>query len=64
YVEHEIDYIYVSELKKLPTPNFDFAYGFSLIDKNKIFNSKFLFAPWVKQMIKIIQINGTRKSLK
>ena len=56
YIENEIDYIYKVELKGLPTPNFDFAYGFSLIEKNKILNSKFLtlnsiFAPWVKVII-------------
>ncbi|MFA5770021.1 MAG: hypothetical protein WC894_00820 [Patescibacteria group bacterium] len=52
FTEHEIDYIYQAELKKLPTPNPDFAYGFELIDKQKIENYK--IAPWVKDIIKII----------
>ena len=54
FTEHEIDYIYKSELKDLPTPNFDFAYGYSLVDKNKIISSKFLFVPWVRKIIKMI----------
>ena len=59
YTEHEIDYIYQAELKNLPTPNFDFAYGFELISKQKIGNWKleignFNVAPWVKEIIKMI----------
>ncbi|OGK22099.1 hypothetical protein A2866_04585 [Candidatus Roizmanbacteria bacterium RIFCSPHIGHO2_01_FULL_39_8] len=56
FTEHEIDYIYKVELKKLPSPNLDFAYGSKLIDKKEILNSEFLIlnsnvAPWVKIMI-------------
>jgi len=59
YTEHEIDYIYKTELKALPTPNFDFAYGFKLINKLKTRNLKleignFKKAPWVKEIIKMI----------
>lgn len=57
FYDHEIDYIYQAELKKIPSPNYDFAYGFSLVNKvgflkSKVYNlwSK-LFAPWVKVMI-------------
>jgi|SRR3989344_1589729 len=61
YSEYEIDYIYKAELKNLPTPNFDFAYGFKLINKLKIRNLKleignFEVAPWVKKMIKEYKI--------
>ena len=58
YTEHEIDYIYTVELKKLPSPNLDFAYGFSLIEKNKLLSTdSYLLttlnlAPWVKVMLK------------
>ncbi len=52
FTEHEIDYIYKAELKNLPTPNFDFAYGFKLINKLKTKN--FRMAPWVKKIIKMI----------
>ncbi len=55
FYDHEIDYIYSGVLKKLPTPDYNFAYGFSLVPKFKILNLKFeiarLFAPWVKVMI-------------
>lgn len=53
YTEHEIDYIYISELKDLPTPNFDFAYGFELVNKLQIKNFK--TAPWVNEIVKILK---------
>jgi len=53
FTEHEIDYIYQAELKKLPTPNFDFAYGFELVNKEEIKNYK--VAPWVEEIVKIIK---------
>lgn len=60
FAEHEIDYIYAAELKNLPTPNPDFAYGFELIDKQNIENcklkiGKFKMAPWVEEIIKMIK---------
>ena len=57
FSDHEIDYIYEGTLKKIPTPNYDFAYGFSLIEKKGLLKSKVFnlwsnqFAPWVKVMI-------------
>jgi len=56
FFDHEIDYIYEGRLKNLPTPNYDFAYGFSLIDKNKLLNPNPytlapLLCPWVKVML-------------
>ncbi|OGK24741.1 hypothetical protein A3F58_04390 [Candidatus Roizmanbacteria bacterium RIFCSPHIGHO2_12_FULL_37_9b] len=57
YTEHEIDYIYSVELKKIPSPNYDFAYGFSLVEKKNFLSSNFqrltsnILAPWVKVMI-------------
>ncbi|MEK7634248.1 MAG: hypothetical protein AAB437_05390 [Patescibacteria group bacterium] len=53
FIEHEIDYIYQAELIDLPTPNFDFAYGFELISKREIKNYK--VAPWVEDIIKTIK---------
>jgi isopentenyl-diphosphate delta-isomerase len=56
YTEHEIDYIYIVETKVLPVPNFDFAYGFSLVKKSDL-KSKIsglwspMIAPWVKKII-------------
>ena len=60
YTEHEIDYIYTVELKKFPSPNFDFAYGFKLVKKLEIGNClpagkagklKIKQAPWVKVIL-------------
>jgi len=48
YIEHEIDYIYQAQLKKLPRPNLDFAFGYKLMDRSKIFTLS--LAPWVKLM--------------
>lgn len=55
YTEHEVCEILVSKVKKLPTPNFDFAYGFSLIKKEELLNKKSRvyenLAPWVIETI-------------
>lgn len=55
YTEHEVCEILVTEVKELPTPNFEFAYGFSLIKKEDLKNKKGRvyqnIAPWVKVMI-------------
>lgn len=53
FSDHEIDYIYTAELKTIPSPNYDYAYGFSLVEKKdlqKRFRAN--FAPWVRKMIK------------
>jgi isopentenyldiphosphate isomerase len=54
FTEHEIDYIYQAGLKNLPTPNLDFAYGYSLRRKEQILRSELAFAPWVKDIINTI----------
>lgn len=62
YTEHEVDYIYEVELRKLPVPNPEFAYGFDLIPKKnlksnilKSYDPKvfppYPLAPWVKKII-------------
>ncbi len=57
FYDHEIDYIYEGTLKHLPSPNYDFAYGFSVVPKKNFLTSKVyhltspLLAPWVKTMI-------------
>ena len=53
FTEHEIDYIYQTELKSLPTPNPDYAYGFELVSKEQII--KYKVAPWVNEIIKMIK---------
>lgn len=62
FYDHEIDYIYQIELKKVPTPNYDFAYGFSLVKRENFLKSKVyslsskIFAPWVKTMTEQIEV--------
>ena len=55
YKEHEMCEILVTEVKNLPVPNYDFAYGYSLVTKDQLLNknSKIYqnLAPWVKKMI-------------
>lgn len=55
YTEHEICEILVVALKKIPTPNYDFAYGLSLVSKQELKNKNSRIykqlAPWVKKMI-------------
>ena len=56
FTEHEMCDLLVCEIKTLKEPNFDFAYGYSLISKKELSNtSSRLYqnlAPWVKVMIK------------
>lgn len=54
YTEHEIDYIYQAEMKDLPTPNFDYAYDYSLMNKKQILKSKLHLAPWVQNIDLVI----------
>lgn len=55
YTEHEVCEILIAEVNKLPVPNFDFAYGYSLIKKEELSdkNSRIYenLAPWVKKTI-------------
>lgn len=56
YYEHEIDHVYSVELSKLPTPNYEFAYGFYVIHKNHIDTLldpriHSLLAPWAHKII-------------
>jgi len=55
YSENEICYLYSCEAKTLPQVNYDFAYGFSLMDLNELKQPKNplfpLLAPWIKEII-------------
>lgn len=53
FTEHEIDYIYQTELKSLPNPNPDFAYGFKLVNKTQV--NEFKLAPWTKEILGLIK---------
>lgn len=55
FTEHELCEILVAEVKKMPEPNLDFAYSFSLVSKQELQNKNSeiynQLAPWVKTMI-------------
>ncbi len=54
YVENELCYFFTAKIKAMPSPNMDYAYGFSLIKINSLNkNNKIytLLAPWVKKII-------------
>lgn len=56
YSEHEVCEILIAEVKIIPTPNLDFAYGTLLADKQQLKNKKSKIysnlAPWVIETIK------------
>jgi len=56
YTEHEICNLVSAEIKKLPEPNFEVSYGFSIASKGELDDtSSRLFstlAPWVQVIIK------------
>nr|MBI5455933.1 hypothetical protein [Candidatus Levybacteria bacterium] len=58
YTEHEVCDMLVVKIKRIPTPNFDFAYGFSLVTKDELLNKKSgvyeSLSPWT---IKAIEEN-------
>ncbi len=52
YSDHEIDYIYRINLDFIPAPNYEFAYGFSLVEKKDLTKRfSLIFAPWVKKIL-------------
>ncbi|PIY69107.1 hypothetical protein COY90_02340 [Candidatus Roizmanbacteria bacterium CG_4_10_14_0_8_um_filter_39_9] len=55
YTEHEIDYIFLVKLDKVPLANPDFAYGYELIPKEvlhkKIQELHAKPAPWVREIL-------------
>lgn len=55
FTEHEMCDIYTVKIRRLPLPNFDFAYGFSLVTDEELTNKNSriysLLAPWIKVAI-------------
>lgn len=55
FTEHEIDEILVIKIKHLPSPNLDFAYGYSLVKRSELKNKKGRIyqnlAPWAREII-------------
>jgi len=56
FIEHEVCDILVAEVKTLKEPNFDFAYGYSIVTIDQLRDTSTLLfknlAPWVKVMLK------------
>lgn len=55
FTEHEVCEMVFVKIKKIPTPNYDFAYGFSLVKKEEFLNKNGRIyenlAPWIKKAI-------------
>lgn len=56
FIEHEVCEVLTAHIKNPTPPNFDFAYGYSLVTKEELMEKNTRFennlAPWVKTMIK------------
>lgn len=56
YIEHEVCEMVFVKIKKIPTPNYDFTYGFSMVKKDDFLNKNGRIyenlAPWIKVAIK------------
>jgi isopentenyl-diphosphate delta-isomerase len=55
FTEHEVDDVLIAELKDIPNPNYEFAYGYSFVTKEELKNKNSRLyknlAPWVQVMI-------------
>jgi len=55
YTEHEVCDLLIVKLKSIPTPNFDYAYGFSFVTKEELKNKKSRIyenlSPWSKKVL-------------
>jgi len=58
YGEHEICHLLVGEISLFPSPNYEFAYGFSLVSKKSLLDKKNplrgSFAPWVPLLLDLL----------
>lgn len=54
FIEHEICHLYTAEITSLLLPQFDYAYGFSLLPKDTLRSCRLRFAPWVKKLIGLL----------
>lgn len=57
YTEHEYCDVLIAKIKRLPVPNFDFAYGYSLATKEEIYNKNGRiyenFSPWAQKIVNL-----------
>jgi len=64
FTEHEIDYIYLLQLKEMPAQNLDYSYGYELIDGGSNLEtrlSEYVLAPWVHAIFQEISLNTDKK---
>lgn len=54
FVENEFCHFFISQVKKMPFFKPEFAYGFSLLEKEKIKTSHLPLAPWARKLIKFL----------
>lgn len=58
YGEHEVCYLYTAEVENIPQFSPEYAYGYSLVDIDKLKNSKFpltrAFTPWTGPSIALL----------
>lgn len=54
FVEHEFLHFFVGRVTRLPSFNPQFAYGVSLLEKERIKDSRLPLAPWVKKLIYLL----------
>ncbi len=63
YKEHEVCHLYTVESSSLPKINYEFSYGYSLVNKKKLINQKegkelpisHAFAPWVPKLLGLLE---------
>jgi isopentenyldiphosphate isomerase len=54
FTEHELCYLFESEIETIPTPHFDVAYGYVLLNKEELHKTSLVtatLAPWVLAFI-------------
>ena len=58
--EHEWNHVYTVELKSLPLPNYDYAYGHSLVSKEELYDRTHpigqILTPWTIEALKLKMI--------
>lgn len=57
YIEHELCTVYQGELKEIPKPNFDFCYGYLLLELSYLLKNQkhFNLAPWAKKALPLLK---------
>lgn len=55
YTEHEYCDVLITTINKLPSPNLEYAYGYSLVTKKELYNKKSriydYLSPWGKKIV-------------